>query len=137
MTENAPIFCFTVDIVFFLYSFLGWVWESCYVSVKERRPVNRGFMHGPFLPLYGSGAVLVLLCTMGAGNSVVLVFLFGMAGATALEFVTGIVMESIFHVKYWDYSNQKLNLKGYILPCCLVVLGMLFRADGICSPSAG
>ncbi len=110
-------------LFFFLYSFLGWVWESCYVSVKERRPVNRGFMHGPFLPLYGSGAVLVLLCTMGAGNSVVLVFLFGMAGATALEFVTGIVMESIFHVKYWDYSNQKLNLKGYICPAASLCWG--------------
>ena len=90
------------------------MWESCYVSLKERRLVNRGFMHGPFLPLYGSGAVIVLFCTMTVQDHIVLVFLLGMAGATALEFVTGVVMESIFHVKYWDYSHQKLNLKGYI-----------------------
>ena len=80
-------------LFFFLYSFMGWVWESCYVSLKERRLVNRGFMHGPFLPLYGSGAVIVLFCTMTVQDHVVLVFLLGMAGATALEFVTGVVME--------------------------------------------
>lgn len=110
-------------LFFFLYSFLGWVWESCYVSLKERRPVNRGFMHGPFLPLYGSGAVIVLLCTIEVRDHIVLVFFLGMAGATALEFVTGVVMESIFHVKYWDYSNQKLNLKGYICPAASLCWG--------------
>ena len=110
-------------LFFFLYSFMGWVWESCYVSLKERRLVNRGFMHGPFLPLYGSGAVIVLFCTMTVQDHVVLVFLLGMAGATALEFVTGVVMESIFHVKYWDYSHQKLNLKGYICPAASLCWG--------------
>lgn len=110
-------------LFFFLYSFMGWVWESCYVSVKERRLVNRGFMHGPFLPLYGSGAVMVLLCTMGVRDHIILVFALGMTGATALEFITGVVMESIFHVKYWDYSKQKLNLKGYICPAASLCWG--------------
>lgn len=107
-------------LFFFIYSFIGWIWESGYVSAKERRPVNRGFMHGPFLPLYGSGAVVVLACTMGVRENIVLVFLMGMAGATVLEYITGAVMERLFHVKYWDYSNQKLNLNGYIcLPASL------------------
>lgn len=110
-------------LFFFLYSFIGWVWESCYVSVKEHRLVNRGFMHGPFLPLYGSGALMVLICTGRVRESAVLVFLFGMAGATALELITGVVMEHIFHVKYWDYSNQKLNLKGYICPAASLCWG--------------
>ncbi len=110
-------------LFFFIYSFIGWAWESCYVSVKERRLVNRGFMHGPFLPLYGSGALMVLLCTMEVQDQAVLVFLFGMAGATALEFITGVTMERVFHVKYWDYSNQKLNLKGYICPAASLCWG--------------
>ena len=51
-------------LFFFLYSFLGWIWESCYVSVRKHRWVNRGFMHGPMLPLYGSGAMVVLIVTI-------------------------------------------------------------------------
>ena len=60
-------------LFFFIYSFVGWIWECCYVSVKERRLVNRGFMHGPFLPLYGSGAVAVLGCTIAVRDDAVLV----------------------------------------------------------------
>lgn len=101
-------------LFFFFYSFAGWVWESCYVSVKKRQWVNRGFMHGPMLPIYGSGALVVLVSTMGVRDNVVLIFLFGMTAATLLEYVTGAVMERIFQVRYWDYSNQKLNLHGYI-----------------------
>ena len=101
-------------LFFFIYSFIGWVWESCYVSVRKRRWVNRGFMHGPMLPLYGSGAIVVLVSTMGVGENAALIFLLGMMAATVLEYFTGAAMERLFHVRYWDYSNQKLNLHGYI-----------------------
>ena len=53
-------------LLFFLYSVLGWVWESCYVSLKSRQWVNRGFLHGPWLPIYGSGAIVILLLTLPA-----------------------------------------------------------------------
>ncbi len=101
-------------LFFFLYSFAGWIWESCYVSVKERRWVNRGFMHGPMLPIYGSGAIVVLVSTIGVRENPVLIFLMGMTGATVLEYITGAMMEKLFHVRYWDYSTQKFNLNGYI-----------------------
>ena len=101
-------------LFFFLYSFAGWIWESCYVSVRKRRWVNRGFMHGPMLPIYGSGAIVVLISTIGVRENTGLMFLMGMLGATVLEYITGAVMERIFHVRYWDYSNQKLNVNGYI-----------------------
>lgn len=101
-------------LFFFIYSFIGWVWESCYVSVRKRRWVNRGFMHGPMLPLYGSGALVVLVSTIGVRENTPLVFLLGMLAATVLEYFTGAAMERLFHVRYWDYSNQKLNLHGYI-----------------------
>ena len=101
-------------LFFFIYSFIGWVWESCYVSVRKHRWVNRGFMHGPMLPLYGSGALVVLVSTISVRENMALVFLLGMLAATVLEYFTGAAMERIFHVRYWDYSNQKLNIHGYI-----------------------
>ena len=108
-------------LFFFIYCFLGWVWESCYVSIKKREWINRGFLHGPMLPIYGSGAIIVLICTIGVRDQIVLTFLFGMIGATILEYVTGVCMERLFRVRYWDYSHMPLNLKGYI--CLPVSLG--------------
>ncbi len=101
-------------IFFFIYSFIGWIWESCYVSARKRRWVNRGFLHGPMLPIYGSGAVVILVSTIGVREHPWLIFIFGLVAATALEYVTGAAMERMFHVRYWDYSNQKLNVHGYI-----------------------
>lgn len=108
-------------LFFFIYCFLGWVWESCYVSIKKREWINRGFLHGPMLPIYGSGAIIVLICTIGVRDQIVLTFLFGMIGATILEYVTGACMERLFRVRYWDYNHMPLNLKGYI--CLPVSLG--------------
>lgn len=101
-------------LFFFIYSFIGWVWESCYVSVRKRRWVNRGFLHGPMLPIYGSGALVILISTIGVRENPWLIFLFGMLAASVLEYITGAVMEKMFYVRYWDYSRQKLNLNGYI-----------------------
>lgn len=101
-------------LFFFIYSFIGWVWESCYVSARKHQWVNRGFLHGPMLPIYGSGALVILISTIGVRENPWLIFLFGMLAATVLEYITGAVMEKMFHVRYWDYSRQKLNLNGYI-----------------------
>ena len=101
-------------LFFFIYSFVGWVWESCYVSVKKRRWVNRGFMNGPTLPIYGSGALVILVSTIGVRDNPALIFLLGMLAATVLEYITGWAMEQLFHVRYWDYSNQKFNWNRYI-----------------------
>ena len=109
---------------FFLYSFLGWILESCYVSVRKHRWVNRGFMHGPMLPLYGSGAMVVLIVTIPVRDNILLVFLMGMIGATILEYFTGITMERLFHVRYWDYRNLKFNVRGYICPLASLCWGV-------------
>lgn len=101
-------------LLFFLYCFLGWIWECCYVSVKKREWINRGFFYGPWLPIYGFGAIVILLSTRPAQDSLPLIFLGGMTGATALELVTGWAMEQLFHMRYWDYSDQPLNFHGYI-----------------------
>ena len=111
-------------LFFYLYSLLGWVWESSYVSIKSMKLVNRGFLHGPFLPLYGSGAIVILFVTMPIRNNIMLVFLLGMISATILEYFTGYVMEKLFHVRYWDYTNELFNINGYICLKCTLVWGI-------------
>ena len=111
------VFSYTTDqwlLFFFIYCFCGWIFESTYVSLRKHRFVNRGFMRGPFLPLYGSGAVLMLVVSIPVEKNLLLVYLAGCVAATALEYVTGVCMESLFKVRYWDYSNQKFNYKGQI-----------------------
>ena len=81
---------------FLLYCVLGWCFESTYVSIMQHRLVNRGFLHGPYLPIYGSGAIMMLFVTIPVRESLFLSFLAGLVGATALEYITGVVMEACF-----------------------------------------
>ncbi|MCD7835277.1 MAG: hypothetical protein LUG83_01170 [Lachnospiraceae bacterium] len=99
---------------FYFYCFFGWCFESAYVSIKNRQLVNRGFMRGPFLPLYGTGAIMMLVVSMPFQNDIFLTYVAGCIGATALEYVTGVAMEALFKVRYWDYSNQRFNFRGHI-----------------------
>lgn len=115
-------------LFFFIYCFIGWCWESAYVSAKKREWVNRGFLKGPFLPIYGFGALAVLVSTLPVRPYPVLVYFFGLLGATLLELVTGICMEKLFHVRYWDYSNQKFNFKGHICLSSSVAWGFFSLA---------
>lgn len=101
-------------LFFYIYCFLGWCFESAYVSVRKRQFVNRGFLKGPFLPIYGSGAIVVLFAALPFQKMPAAVYFVGLTAATLLELVTGMVMESLFKVRYWDYSNQKFNYKGHI-----------------------
>lgn len=101
-------------LFFYTYCFLGWIWETAFVSIKQRKYVNRGFLTGPFLPIYGSGAIIVLLATIPVKDNLWHVYWMGLAAATLLEYVTGALMEKIFKVRYWDYSKKKFNLNGYI-----------------------
>lgn len=99
---------------FFIYSFLGWAWESAYVSIKNKKLVNRGFINGPLCTIYGAGAVTIYLLLRPFEKNLALLYLGGVITATALEYVTGWIMETVFHTRWWDYSNKKFNLHGYI-----------------------
>lgn len=99
---------------FFFYCFFGWCFESAYVSIKSKKPVNRGFIRGPFLPLYGTGALMMLIVSMPFRDSLILTYLAGCVGATVLEYVTGVTMEALFKVRYWDYSKNRFNFQGHI-----------------------
>ena len=99
---------------FYFYCFGGWCFESAFVSLRTKKWVNRGFMRGPFLPLYGSGATMMLVVSMPFQDNVLLTYIAGVIGATALEYVTGVVMEALFQVRYWDYTERVLNYQGRI-----------------------
>ena len=110
---------------FYVYCFLGWIFESTYVSLKQKRLVNRGFLRLPMLPLYGSGAVMMLWVSLPVRDSLPLVYISGFIAATALEYVTGAVMERLFKVRYWDYSSQPFQLRGYICLSSSIAWGFL------------
>ena len=115
-------------IFFYIYCFLGWCFESAYVSACKRQFVNRGFMRGPLLPLYGSGAIVVLFAALPFRQMPVMVYITGMVAATLLEYVVGVVMEKLFRVRYWDYSNQKFNIQGHICLSSSIAWGFLSLA---------
>ena len=101
-------------LFFYIYCFFGWIIESTYVSVCTGNWVNRGFMRGPVIPIYGTGAIIILFAVIPFRTSPILVFIIGTIAASVLEFVTGFVMERIYKVRYWDYSDKPFNLCGYI-----------------------
>ena len=115
-------------LYFFFYSFVGWIWESSYVSILTKRLTNRGFLTGPMLPIYGIGAVVMLCATYPVQSSDVGIFLLGLIAATMLEYVTGVVMEALFQVRYWDYSDKKFNIQGHILPKLLACMGCFYTS---------
>lgn len=99
---------------FIIYSFFGWLWETCYVSVKKGELVNRGFVNGPFCTIYGFGAISVYLILKPVSDNLLILFVGGIVVATVLEYITAVLMESIFHTSWWDYSDKKFNFQGRI-----------------------
>ena len=118
--------------LFYFYCFFGWCFESTYVSLKEHKFINRGFMRGPFLPLYGSGAIMMMLVIVPCKENPILIYLAGCLGATVLELITGIAMEALFKVRYWDYSYKKIHYKGYICLSSTIAWGGLTLLMNYC-----
>lgn len=102
-----------IILYFTIYSFLGWCTEVTYAYYKQKKFVNRGFLNGPFCPIYGFGVVLVVF-TLKDINNIFLVFILSIIITSALEYLTGLVLESLFKCKWWDYSENFMNLKGRI-----------------------
>lgn len=112
-------------VLFYLYCFFGWCFESTYVSLKEKRFVNRGFVRLPLLPIYGSGALCILLVCLPYSDSPMLIYVLGVIFPTILEYVTGWAMERMFRMRYWDYSYARFNIRGYICLKSSVAWGFL------------
>lgn len=110
---------------FYFYCFFGWCFESTWVSLRSKKIVNRGFMRGPFLPLYGTGAIMMLVVSMPFQKNVALTYFAGCIGATTLEYITGVTMEALFNIRYWDYSRKKFNFQGQICLSSTIAWGFL------------
>ena len=118
---TAPI----LILYFSLYAIAGWVCESIWVSVGTRKVVNRGFLAGPYCPIYGFGALLILLTCVPLKAYPPLVFVVAMLAATVLEYFTGWLLETLFHTRWWDYSKRKFNLKGRICLRNALLFGLM------------
>ena len=112
--EIAGVSLYYIISWFFVYSFFGWLWETAYVSVRKRKFVNRGFINGPLCTIYGMGAVSIYLILKPFGDNLAVLYIGGVVVATILEYITGWLMERIFHTRWWGYSHRKYNLQGYI-----------------------
>ena len=100
--------------IYFIYAFLGWCTEVSYAATKTGKFVNRGFLNGPWCPIYGFGVVIVLSFLEPLKDNLLLLFLGSVVLTSSLEWLTGFVLEKLFAQRWWDYSNEPFNLSGYI-----------------------
>lgn len=114
---------------FIIYSILGWALESIFRSICEKKLINTGFLNGPFCPIYGVGAIIMLVFLKQFEYNIFLLFIMSFVILTIWEYLVGFFLEKVFHTKYWDYSNHKINFQGRI---CLLnslywgFLGVIF-----------
>lgn len=109
---------------FYIYSFLGWCVEVVYAALTSRKFVNRGFLNGPVCPIYGFGVIAVVYLLEPVSHHIGLLFLGSVLVTSAIELVAGVVLEKLFHQKWWDYSKRPFNLGGYICPLFSLLWGM-------------
>ena len=120
---------FYILIYFIIYSFLGWTLESIVRTICERKIINTGFLIGPFCPIYGFGAIIMILFLNRFENNIILLFFISFIVLSIWEYIVGVLLEKLFKTKYWDYSKNKFNYKGRV---CLTnslawgILGVLF-----------
>ena len=120
---------FELVTYFAIYSFLGWVMESIVRTIAEKKIINTGFLYGPFCPIYGCGAIIMIVLLCNFADNWLVLFLASFVILTLWEYVVGVLLEKIFKTKYWDYSDQKFNFQGRICltnSLCWGVLGVLF-----------
>lgn len=111
--------------LFFIYSLVGWCVEVCFAAVQHRKFVNRGFVNGPFCPIYGFGSLLIMLFLRELTDNLFFLFLGSAILSTVLEYITGFVLEKIFHQKLWSYSKIRFNIGGYVCLRYTILWGLL------------
>lgn len=105
---------YQLTFYFFIYAFIGWCLEVLYAGATTGKFVNRGFLNGPVCPIYGFGAIIIILLLTPLKSNLLMFFLFAVFITSFLELIIGIVLEKVFHEKWWDYSDMPYNLGGYI-----------------------
>ncbi len=112
-------------LYFIFYSFLGWLMETCYCSICEHRLVPRGFLYGPICPIYGTGVLLMILFFTPLTQNLILFYVVAVIVMSSWEYFVAWLLETTTHIKYWDYSHFRFNLKGRICLWVALVWGIL------------
>ena len=116
---------FTYFMLFFIYAILGWIIETTLVSVEKRKFVNRGFLIGPYCPIYGFGGLAITILLKNYTKDPIVLFLMAVIICGILEYFTSYIMEKIFKARWWDYSAKKYNINGRICLEIVVPFGIL------------
>ncbi len=112
-------------LYFVIYSFIGWIFESTYCSIKDKKITNRGFITGPFIPIYGFAGIIFVLAFYGKNYTLLGLFAASMLIASTLEYITSYLMEKIFNARWWSYADDPFNLNGRICLGASVAFGVL------------
>ncbi|HJJ08990.1 MAG: hypothetical protein U0M05_03650 [Clostridia bacterium] len=116
---------FTYFMLFFIYAILGWIIETTLVSIEKRKFVNRGFLIGPYCPIYGFGGLAITILLKNYTKDPIVLFLMAVIICGILEYFTSYIMEKIFKARWWDYSAKKYNINGRICLETVVPFGIL------------
>lgn len=101
-------------ILYLMYACLGWIMEVINSYIQKKRFINRGFMIGPYCPIYGTGVLLIIFLLKNYTGNFLVLFVLAMAVCMSLEYLTSLVMEWLFNARWWDYSNRKFNINGRV-----------------------
>lgn len=116
---------FMIILMFLLYSFIGWVVETIYCMIIDKKFVNRGFMIGPVCPIYGVGCLLIIIFLNKYKEDPVILFCMAVIVCSILEYFTSYIMEKIFKTRWWDYSQKKFTINGRICLDISIAFGVL------------
>lgn len=112
-------------LIYIIYAFFGWILECLYAFIKSKKFVNRGFLIGPWIPIYGYGALLITLLLKKYIDDPFALFAMSLIVCSILEYVTSYVLEKIFKVRWWDYSSNKYNINGRVCLETMIPFGIM------------
>lgn len=101
-------------LMFICYAFFGWCFECVHMAITTKEIVNRGYLNGPIVPVYGIGLTLIVTLLSGFKDNFILLFFLALLIIATVEYLTSVVLEKIFKIRWWDYTNYKFNLNGRI-----------------------
>lgn len=116
---------FYLIIYFFIYSILGWICEMIFCYVTNNQKENRGFLFGPYCPIYGFGGLIIAYALIPFRDNIFLIFIFSIIISSILEYITAYSLEKIFNKKWWDYSNRRFNINGRVCLGNSLLFGIL------------
>ena len=111
-------------ILFMMYSFIGWIIEMIHQMLRDKKTTNRGFLVGPYCPIYGFGAILMIILLNRYLDQPITLFVMSIVIFSILEYFTSFIMEKLFKARWWDYTKYKFNINGRICLETMIPFGV-------------